>query len=139
MFLFTWQGYFQVSDVGINVVLAFLANFILLLVTVFGAQQLQEFVSQLPRCVVSARAYLGGNRDDFSKYVSCQKCHSVYNLENSTILQLDKSIVSTKCNFIRFPQHPKQVHRQPCGTFLMKTVRTSAGSTLSKCFAIKVL
>ena len=106
--------------------------------TLFGAQQLQEFVSQLPQCVESVQAYSGGNRDNFTEYVSCQKCYSVCNLENCTILQLDKSIGSRKCNFIQIPQHPQQLHRQPCGTLLMKTVRTFAG-LMVLCFVIKAL
>lgn len=36
MFLFTWQSYFRVSDVGMNTLLVFLATFLQLLVTAFG-------------------------------------------------------------------------------------------------------
>lgn len=67
MFLFTWQSLFKVSDVGMNVLLSFIAVFLLLLVTTFRLQPLQDFVRQLPRTVRKARTFLGGNSDDFFK------------------------------------------------------------------------
>ena len=51
MFLFTWQSFFRVSDVGMNVLLRFFATFLTLLVTVFGLHQLMEVVSQFPKTV----------------------------------------------------------------------------------------
>ena len=54
---------------------------------------------------------------------------SVYVLENCTLLQPDGSIISKKCDYVKFPKHPHLVHRQPCGTLLMKKVRTSSGTT----------
>lgn len=38
-------------------------------------------------------------------------------------------IVSKTCPYVRFPRHPQKQHRKACGTLLLKTVRTSAGST----------
>ena len=129
MFLLTWQGFFRVSDVGMNVMLGFVATFLMLLLRAFGLQPLKEFVSQLPRTVRSARGYLGGNSDNFTKYASCPKCHSVYPVESSTSVNLDRSFISRKCSFVKFPKHPQRAYRQPCDTLLMKTMRTSAGTT----------
>ena len=129
MFLFTWQGFFRVSDVGMNVALTFIATFLTLLISAFGLNPLKEFVSQLPRTVNTARGYLGNNSDSFTKYFSCPKYHSVYVLGSCKIVQPDKSVISRRCCYIKFPNHPHQAHRQPCGTLLMKKLRTSAGTT----------
>ena len=74
MFLFTWQGYFRVSDVGMGVILRFISMFLMLLVTAFGLHPLKEFVHQLPKSIVSARGYLGRKFYNFTRYVSCHKC-----------------------------------------------------------------
>ena len=129
MFLFTWQGFFRVSDVGMNIALTFIATFLRLLISAFGLNPLKEFVSQLPRTVNTARGYLGNNSDSFTKYASCPKCHSVYVLGSCKIVQPDKSVISRRCCYIKFPNHPHQAYRQPCGTLLMKKLRTSAGTT----------
>ena len=128
MFLFTWQTLFRVSDVGINVLLSFIATFLTLLVSVFGLRPLQEFVQHLPRTVRIARRYLGGNFDNFIKFVSCPKCHCVYPLEDCKVVLPNRMVVSGRCSYIKFPNHP-QPARRPCNTLLMKTVRTSSGTT----------
>lgn len=112
-----------------NVALTFIATFLTLLIAAFGLQPLKEFVSQLPRTVITARGYLGGNSDSFAKYASCPKCHSVYVLESCKIVQPDKSVISRRCCYVKFPNHPHEAHRQPCDTLLMKKIRTSAGTT----------
>ena len=43
--------------------------------------------------------------------------------------QLNGNIVSKLCPFIRFPLHPQKQHCKACATTLLKTVRTSAGTT----------
>ncbi len=117
------------SDVGMNLMLGFVATFLMLLIRGFGLQLLMEFVSQLPRTVISAPGYLGGNSDNLTKYASCPKCHSVYPVESCTIVHLDRSIISRKCSFVKFPRHLQRAYRQLCDTLLMKTMRTSAGTT----------
>ena len=32
---------------------------------------------------------------------------------------------TTTCSFVQFPNHPQERYRVPCGTLLMKTVKTS--------------
>lgn len=111
-----------------NVLLSFIATFLTLLVSVFGLRPLQEFVQQLPRTVRIARRYLGENFDDFVKFVCCPKCHCVYSLENCKIVLPNKTVVSGRCSYIKFPDHPQPARRRPCNTLLMKTVRTSSGT-----------
>lgn len=41
---------------------------------------------------------------------------------------VNNTVVSEKCGFIRYRNHPQRQHRKPCGYSLMKRIRTSAGS-----------
>ena len=63
MFLFTWQTFFRLSDSGLNVLLAFIAMFITLLVKVFALNSIKALSDQIPRTVQSGRSFLGGIRD----------------------------------------------------------------------------
>ena len=76
VFLFTWQRIFRISDAEMGV-LFFFSAFLTLLVTLFGLSNLRHFVKQLPVNIAQARKYIGHDRDRFTKYVSCPKCHYV--------------------------------------------------------------
>lgn len=128
-FLFTWQALFRVSDVGMNVILAFIATLVTLLLIAFGLRSLQEFTEQLPRTVTTARRYLGGNVDSFMKFVSCPKCHQIYPIESCKTYLPNRTVTSGRCSYIKFRNHPQRTQRNACNTVLMKTVRTSAGTT----------
>ena len=129
MFLFTWQTLFRVSDFGMSILFAFILQLLKLLVRNFGLSAIKEMVEQLPHNVYTARKYFGGNIDRFIKYVSCPKCHEIYPMDNCKVVLPDKSIVSRTCSFVRFPTHPHTIRRRPCGMVLMKSVKTSCGTT----------
>ena len=63
MFLFTWQTFFRLSDSGLNVLLAFIAMFITLLVKVFALNSIKALSDQIPCTVQSGRSFVGGIRD----------------------------------------------------------------------------
>ena len=123
MFLFMWQALFRVSDTGMSILLFFIAKFLALIPVS------QRVVDQLPQTIATAKKLIGTDRDRFSKYASCPKCHTIYPLDSCKLVLGDKSVQSRLCCHIEFPNHP-QVHRRcPCDTLLMKTVRTSSGTT----------
>ena len=113
-----------------GVLFLFFATFLGLLVTMFGLSQMSEFVKHLPKTILQARKFIGHCRDNFTKYVSCPKCHYVYDMDICKIRMSDKSFQSRKCTFVKFPNHPQRVHRKSCDTVLMKSVKTSAGTTI---------
>jgi hypothetical protein len=90
---------------------------------------LKEFASSLPSSLLAGRKALGTSTDDFEKFVCCPTCSCIYRIEDCQERLPNGKIVSKKCSFIQFPQHPQKQHRKPCGTTLLKTVRTSSGST----------
>ena len=80
VFLFMWQTVFRVSDVGIGVLLAFVALFVVLLGKTFGLESLKSLGSSLPKSVYSARKLLSRNRDQFIKLVCCPNALHCTNL-----------------------------------------------------------
>ena len=77
MFLFTWQGYFRVSDVGMGVILRFISMFLMLLVTAFGLHPLKEFVHQLPNPLVGTWEENLITLQDMSAAISVIQCMSL--------------------------------------------------------------
>ena len=59
VFIFMWQNIFRVSDVGIGVLLSFIAVLVLLLGKAFGLESLKKLALSLPKSVYSARKLLG--------------------------------------------------------------------------------
>lgn len=79
-FLFMWQNIFRVSDVGMGVLLSFIALFVLLLGKSFGLESLKSLGSVLPKSVYSARKLLGRNLDHFLKFIGAQNVQHCMNL-----------------------------------------------------------
>lgn len=128
IFLFTWQSIFRLSDVGMGVILSFVAVFLLFLGKTFAFEPLLKFVSYLPRTVYASRKILNRNKDSFTKYVCCPKCSSLYKMDECIVTSRGNS-TSKISSHVRFPRHPWISRRSACGTTLMKSVRTSAGNT----------
>lgn len=49
--------------------------------TLLGLKCFSEFLRQLPQNTHQAKKYVGHSRDCFTKYVSCPKCHSIYDMD----------------------------------------------------------
>ena len=129
MFLFLWQASFKVSDVGMSILLKFLRMFLSLLGKVLCLDSLKAFAESLPLSVASGRKELATNIDKFSKSVSCPSCHATYDFKDCLEKHRNGEIVSKTCPFVCFPRHPQKSRRKPCGTVLLKSVRTSHGTT----------
>lgn len=128
MFLFLWQSTFKLSDTGLNILLRFFSKFFVVLGQSLQLQPLQDFGKSLPQSVAAGKAKLGTNIDSFTKLVTCPSCNSLYLLEDCIIRQTNGELVSKLCDFIQYPHHPQAKFRRPCGTMLMKTVKTSSGT-----------
>ena len=128
MFLFMWQTLFRVLDTGMNILLLFLAKFFSLIAAVTKLN-VGGFIDQLPQTTTAARKLIGNDVDNFSKYASCPKCHSIYPLHTCSITSSDRTKHSRYCSHVEYPNHPHAVRRRPCNIPLMKVVKTSAGTT----------
>lgn len=133
--MFTWQQFFSNFRHWNG---GAVSTFLTLLVTLFGLSTLSEFVKQLPKSFIQARKYIGHNRDDFTRYVSCPKCHYIYDIDICTIRMPDRTIQSRKCTFVKFPNHPQRVHRmKKCDTVLMKPVKRNNCSLSTPTFLLQ--
>lgn len=129
MFLFSWQSIFRLSDVGMNTLLAFFATFLLTIANLLQLESLRGFVKGLPISVSAAKRLLGTYSDNFEKWVCCPSCSSLYKMDDCST---NGRLLSKKCLHIKYPNHPQAARRKECGTILMKTVKTSAGTTSKK-------
>lgn len=102
--------------------------FFKLLAEIFKIPSLKEFAKTLPHSVPVGKNVLGTSGDNFEKFVCCPSCSSLYLVKECIDKLPNGELVSKTCPFIRFPRHPQRQHRKPCGTLLLKTVKTSAGS-----------
>lgn len=125
MFLFLWQSTFKLSDVGMSILLKFLCMFLGLLANILGVTAFKTITDMLPTSVTSGKKLLETSKDNFEKFVCCPDCSSI---ENSLERLPNGKSTSKTCTFVRFPQHPQQRYRKPCGSPLLKPVKTSTGS-----------
>ena len=100
------------------------------MVTLFGLSDLRQFVKQLPVNIAQAQKYIRHDRDRFTGYVFCPKCHYVYEMDMCKIRMPDMTFQSQKCTFVKFPGHPQPAHQKMFNAVLMKFVKTSAGTTV---------
>lgn len=128
MFIFMWQSLLRVSDAGISILFSFIALFLNLMSKKLSLPALQRFGEALPKNVSTARKLLGRSNDNFTKWVSCQKCSNLYSIEDAKVKLPCGKTESKRCGYVRYANHPQRQHRNPCGFFLMKQVRTSSGS-----------
>ena len=63
-----------------------------------------------------------------SSMLAVQSATVIFHTESCKVLS-NRTVVSGMCPFVMFPNHPQKIHRQPCNAVLLKTMRTSSGST----------
>ena len=127
-FLFLWQSLFRLSDAAISLMLMFMAKFLSYLGLCFGIEALQKLSEVFPCTLYRAKKCLGRLQERFSRFVTCPKCHKVYKKEDSWTLDHSGKKVSCTCSYVRYPRHIQARMRAPCGSLLLKTVRSSSGS-----------
>ena len=117
------------SDVGLGVLLSFVAIFVLILGRVFHLELLKDLATKLPKSVYLARKLLQRNCDKFLKLVCCPKCSTLYSYDKCITTDRNGVKYSKRCDFIQFPCHSQPARRSSCGAVLMKEVRTASGTT----------
>ena len=129
MFLLLWQSMFKLSDSGMTVLFLYLSMILSLVLAPVNIEGIQEFIDMVPKSTSAAKKLIGEVGDPFLKNVSCPQCHSLYSLHLCKIVNPDKTVSSLHCSHVAFPNHPHSRQRLPCNAQLMKTIKTSSGST----------
>ena len=122
-----WSSRYNISLAAITA----LIRMISCLFTMLG--KFSSFVAQLsiifPTSIRGLLRYLNVNSNDFRRFVSCPKCHTLYEFEKCFV---DKAKTIPKvCSFSKFPNHPHRSRRQHCGSQLLRTAVTKMGITSS--------
>lgn len=132
VFVLIWQCFFHVSDSGIAVLVVFLHHFLHLLSSVSKSEFVGKMADACPSSLFAVRKLLGVNQDQFSQYVACTKCHSIYEYEQCIQTRSDGSKISRHCWYVQNPNHPHQRQRKPCGTILLDSFKSRNGCVTLK-------
>ena len=116
-----FQTLFRLSDNALSVLFAFIRLFHKRLAILIGSDKLVRIAEMLPQDIKSARLCVSGDRNNFTKYICCPKCFSIYPWNKTPTAD------SICCNFVRFPTHPQRQHRKSCGKKMYKEVKLSSG------------
>jgi len=68
---------------------------------------------------------IGIDKSAFIKYIVCPYCGACYSYDLGYVTE-GKNEVPQQCKHIEFPNHPYESRRQPCGAYLMRTIKTSS-------------
>ena len=78
-------------------------------------------ISELfPKSFHTMKDILKLNEDDFTRFVVCPKCHSIYRFEECFIDSACK--IPRLCSTCEYPHHPHRSRRLPCGAKLLAEV-----------------
>ena len=124
LFVVLWQSVFKVSNVAVTVLLRFLSLFLHYLANITELESLKVLTDIFPNTLLKAQRVARVNRDDFKKYVCCQKCFAIYNMEDC-FDTIGKQRIPRLCCSARFPRHPWTSMRGVCGSTLLKAIKTS--------------
>lgn len=128
-FLFMFQSLFRLSDHALDVLMKFISIFLKSLAKLSSIPK--SFVQSLPTSIYTARKVSGNERDKFERFVVCPECHSLYKLNECIVKTSSGQTESKTCTFVQFPSHPQPQHRKPCGTLLLKKIKSRNGDATS--------
>lgn len=128
-FLFYWQSVFKVSNIAFTSLLCFLKYFFGVLGRAFTSTPLLDFSKHVPMTFKDALSRSGISCSEFIEYVVCPSCHSVYEFEDC-YEHVAGELRTRYCHHVAYPNHPQQLHRQPCRAPLLKKVKSGKGHKL---------
>ena len=115
------------SDSSVEMLLGIFRFLIYLLHSILGLETVKPLLQSFPSTMYLAKKHVGNDRDEFEKFVVCQKCHSLCSYEDAVKKNKNGDNISSKCKTVPYPNHPHQSRRKPCGTRLMKKVLSLDG------------
>ena len=122
---------FHISNIAIDIVFKFIAILLHKLSDLVESNKLRLLAETFPTTMLKAHAFQAISRGKYQLLVVCKKCHSTYDYDSCLKTSIDNRNTAT-CSFVRYPRHPQARLRAPCGTPLMKKVKTSSHKTVYK-------
>ena len=120
LFLLLCQFIFNVSDVGMSLFIVFVYNLLKLFDSIGGNNVTAAWLVQFPCTLQAVRNHIFDNDINFTEYVVCPKCHSLYD-KDDCVVKTGSIQSSKKCQYVEFPNHRMSSCRKQCGTVLMCT------------------
>ena len=128
LFVLLWQGMYGISSVAIGLLFLFLKSLFAVCGHISGCHLLTKISASIPKSLDTIKSRLNLKIDDYTLYVVCRKCSSIYRSETCIRkLPNGKDVPITCCSSVKWPEHPHKSKRGPCNEFLMKKVRTKDG------------
>lgn len=131
IFLLSWQALFRIPNIAIDFAFKFISILLHKLSDLVESNKLRLLAETFPTTVLKAHTFQGISREKYQLLVVCRKCHSTYDYNTCLKTSVDQRNIAT-CSFVRYPRHPQARLRTPCGTSLLKKVKTSSHKTLYK-------
>ena len=126
LFILLWSTCYGVSANAVNALVSFLHYFLKFLAKF--APVLVALSSIFPKSLHMLHKHVGLNKDDFTKYVVCKSCHSIYLYEDCFEKLSNGQSVPITCTYYAFPQHPNMSQRKACGHRLLKEIVLKNGA-----------
>lgn len=117
------------SNIALTSLLCFLKFFFGVLGRAFTSTLLLDFSKHVPMTFKDPLSRSGISCSEFIEYVVCPSCHSVYEF-NDCYERVAGELMTRYCCHVAYPNHPQQLCRQPCGTPLLKKVKSGKGQKL---------
>ena len=78
---------------------------------------------KFPKTLQNARAMVVTQDVSFTEYVVCQKCSAIYNYDDCFTKLPNGTLISKKCQYVKYPNHPQVSRRKPCNASLLQKVK----------------
>ena len=133
IFVLTWQALFRIPDVAITMLLKFIKFLLHTLAEFSNSRQIVSLCEMMPHTMPKVQTMLTINREDFEKFIVCQKCACTYDC--GEYFPMRRMI---HCSYVPFPRHPHSYMRVKCNEPLLKAVKTINDRRLFAPFSTRV-
>lgn len=120
------QLLFQLSDSVVTSFLKLLKALLAVLAGLCSSLILSNISKSLPKTIYLAKKItLMVTNKKYLRYIVCPTCHTLYEPTSSKMTSTDSNGIemSSLCTYIKYPNHPHVLRRQPCNTPLMKKIK----------------
>lgn len=120
-----WSYRYNITSGALNSLLKLFRLFISVVCTF--SSLMTSVLSLLPTSVHTLKRFLSINENNFTKYVVCPSCHSIYDFKDCFEL-VGRQNKPKNCSFVAFPNHRQRAFRLACDTRLLAEVTLKGGT-----------
>ena len=125
LFIFLWASFYGVSANAVGHLIKFFHTLL------DSLSHYSAFIASLaalfPPSIYLAKKYLKLDKENFSRFVVCAGCHTLYHFRDC-YERVGSQHVAKVCSHVPFPNHPHASRRKACGHKLVKEIKCKDGS-----------